>query len=385
MNVLWVLVAVAAFASSAGAALGWRNLARTRLLRDVDPSGVERWPSVSVVMPARNEADRVGPAIASRLADDYPGLELVLVDDRSDDGTAEVARDAAAGDPRLRIVRVDELPAGWLGKVHALDAGVRVTRGEYLLFSDADVSVEPGAVARAVAACERDGIDCLAILPEYRSASVLVDATWTVFVRAILLAIDPARAENPRSRAALGSGAFTLVRRSTLERTPGIPHLRLESADDVALAGMLKAAGGRNVVMVGAGCVSVRMYDSAAGFVRGIEKNGSTSAARPVRSLAGFLGFAAADLSPLLALAVGPPWSRAIGALACVVAWVPNVAVLKGTCRVWAPALLWPIGSLLFAFGTSRATVLALVRGGILWRGTFYPLAELTEGRRFTL
>jgi len=321
----------------------------------------------------------------SRLADDYPDLELVLVDDRSTDGTGDVARDATGGDPRLQIVRIDELPDGWLGKVHALAEGVRAAQGDYLLFSDADVTVEPKTLARAVALCEREAVDCLALVPEYRSASVLIDATWTVFMRVMCLALDPARMADPRSNAVIGSGAFTLVRRSALERTAGFEHLRMESADDMALAAMIKASGGTCVGVVGMGCVSVRMYDSVGSFVRGIEKNGATTAARPVAATLGVLGFAILDYAPLLALAVGPAWLRALAASAVLVQWIANVAIMRETCRLWAPAFLWPVGTALFAFGVLRATWLAVIRRGVTWRGTFYPLADLEAGRRFTL
>ena len=385
MTWLWVAIAVLTAGSAALDAIAWRNLRRTRQLRDVAPTIAENPPRVSVVMAARNEADRVGAAISARLADRYPDLELVLVDDRSTDGTGEIARAAAQGDPRLQVVRVDSLPDGWLGKVHALAEGVRHASGDYLLFSDADVMVAPETTARAIALCEAEDVDCLALVPEYRSSSVLVDATWTVFVRGMCLAIDSRRISEPKSKTVVGSGAFTLVRREALERTAGFEHLRMETGDDMALAAMVKAAGGRCAGAFGADCVQVRMYDSAGAFLRGIEKNGSTTAANATAFCAGIAAFAIVDLMPLVAVLAGPTWLRLLGAAAAAFAWAANIAILKATCRMWAPALLWPVGTALFALGTIRATLLAKARGGVSWRGTFYPLAELEAGRRFTL
>ena len=378
---LSVLVCMAA----ASCSVAWLHLRASVRLADISAEGIEHWPRVSVIMPGRDEADRIASALRSRLADDYPDLELILVDDRSSDGTGDVAREVAAGDPRLTVVRVDELPSGWLGKVHALQAGVDVADGEYLLFSDADVAVERGAVRRAIVLCESRDVDCLAIVPEYRSASWFVDSTWTVFVRALFLALSPKGVANPGSKAAIGSGAFTLVRRSAYLRTAGIEHLRMDTADDMALASMIKASGGRNLGAIGKDCVSVRMYDSVTAFVRGIEKNGATTASQPLKSTAGLLAFACIDFAPLIAIAVGPTWLRILGIAAALVQWTANVAIFHATCRLWAPALLWPLGTLLFEFGVLRSTWLAVIRRGVWWRGTFYSLAELEAGRRYTL
>ncbi len=386
MTALWLIVALLAGLSSAAVVISYVRLRAVRRLADVELRGLAQWPRVSVIMAARDEADRIGPALASRLSDTYPRLELVLVDDRSSDGTGRAAEWIAGHDPRFKLARVDELPTGWLGKVHALDVGVKASSGDYLLFSDADVTVEPDTLRRAVELCEREGIDCLALVPEYRSSSVLVDAVWVVFLRAMSLALDYRKLPDPQSpKTALGSGAFTLVRREAYERTPGFEHLRMETGDDMALAVMIKRAGGRCDAVLGVGCASVAMYDSPRAFMRGIEKNGSTTAFDPWRTTLAVAAFALLDLAPLVALAAGPWWVRAVGVVASAVAWAGNVGVLWDTCRIWRPALLWPVGTVLFAAGMIRSTLLALRRGGVTWRGTFYPLAELEAGRRFTL
>ena len=386
MTALWLIIALLAEVSATAVVLAYLRQNRVRRLAHIPMHGVKRWPRVSVIMAARDEADRIGPALASRLADEYPDLELVLVDDRSTDATGEVAHWVAGTDRRFRLVRVDSLPPRWLGKVHALSEGVRVATGEYLLFSDADVTVKPGTVRRAVALCENEGVDCLGMIPEYRSTSVLVDACWVVFLRAMSLALDYRKVPDPgHPKSVLGSGAFTLIRRDAYDRTPGFEHLRMESADDMALAAMVKQAGGRCDGVVGTGCASVRMYDSPRAFLHGIEKNGSTTAGSPWASSAGVIGFALLDMMPLVALVAGPSWLRAIGFATALVAWIGNVGVLRATCSIWAPALLWPVGTLLFAFGMLRSTLLAVARGGVRWRGTFYTLAELEAGRRFTL
>ena len=384
MTWLWVALAVLAGLSVGLDAFAWRNLRRTRRLRDA-PASLGKTPRVSVIMAARNESASIGPALAARLADTYPSLEFILVDDRSTDRTGEIAGAAAASDARLSVVRIDELPEGWLGKVHALAEGVRHATGDYLLFSDADVSVSPDATTRAVGLCEAEAIDCLGLIPEYHSPSVLVGAAWTVFVRLLCMAMGLPRLSEPKAPTVVGSGAFTLVRRSAYDRTPGLEDLRMETGDDMALAVMIQTAGGHCETVFGSGCARVQMYESTNALLLGIEKNGSTGAASPGRVCGGLAAFALLDTMPLIAALTGPMWLRGLGVCLSLLAWTANVAILRTTCRQWAPALLWPVGTFLLAYATSRATALAKVRGGVTWRGTFYPLAELQAGRRYTL
>jgi len=364
-------------------AFGISHLLQLRSLARAVPEEPSRWPRVSVIVAARDEATDCEAALRSRLADDYPDLEVVFVDDRSTDGTGEIAARVAAEDPRVRVVRVETLPAGWLGKVNALAHGVAVADGEWFLFSDADVYVASGGLRRAIAHAEADGLDMLALVPEYASKDLLVNVVWTVFLRVMMLVLSPRAIRDPRRKTSLGSGAFNLVRRSAFERTPGFEWLRLETADDMALAMMVKGAGGRLETMDGRGIARVEIYRSAAEFFRGIEKNGGTTAAHPWRFTFGMAVLLAVEYSPFLALAIGPAWMRALGAVALVVATVTDVLALRINTGRIAPALMWPLGTLLFVAGTLRATWLVHRRGGVLWRGTFYPLAEIHSQRRF--
>jgi len=363
------------------------HLRQLRTLATIDAPDPPTWPLVSVIVPARDEADTIGPALKTRLTDDYPELEIVIVDDRSTDGTAEVVLDVVAGDPRVRLLRIDELPDGWLGKVHALEVGAGASRGEFLLFSDADVYVERGALRRAVAVAEHDELGLLSLIPEYASASVGVEAAWTVFLRVMSLALPPAAVRNPSSKAALGSGAFNLVRRAALDETPGFEWLRLETADDMSLAVMLKQAGAHIEVMDGRGSALVSIYRDLGEFFRGVEKNGGTTAAHPVRFTLGILVFLATEYAPFVALAAGLARGSAalaaFGALTLAAATVTNMRSLHFNTGRWVPALLWPFGSLLFAAGTLRATWLVRARGGVVWRQTFHALDEIHDARRF--
>jgi hypothetical protein len=391
--VLALEIVVAAFAALwiAQAALVFVRLGEIEDLAKSNAPSPERWPSVSTVSAARNEAADLRESLESRLADGYPGeLEVVVIDDRSDDATPDIIAEFAARDPRVRGVRVDELPDGWLGKVHALARGVEAASGEWLLFSDADIVVYPGALAKAVTHCEDNGFDLLALVPEFRSTSGIVDVLWAIFIRVMSIAVSPNDVRDPRKAVAVGSGGFTLMRRSVYDATPGFEHLRLETADDMALGTMAKAAGARCDYMNGRGAASVSIYGSLGEFYRGVEKNGSSLAQAPFALVAlvfGLLG--CLEYSPLVALGLGVAvqawWLATLGAVVTVLATAATVAPLhRNTGLVW-PGLLWPLGWAIMASGVLRSAWLVHRRGGVVWRGTFYPKDDVLEAQRYRI
>lgn len=390
MMALEVVLALLCLAWIAQAALTLVHLSEIRTLADLSPSDPPRWPRISAIVPARDEAAAIGTALASRLADDYPDLELVVVDDRSADDTPRIIADLAEKDPRIVPVHINELPHGWLGKVHALEQGVHAATGEWLLVSDADIHLAPGALRRALALCEADGLDFLALVPEFRSRSLAVNVLWATFMRVLAMSVSPKAVRDPGSKVAMGSGGFMLVRRSAYDATPGFEHIRLETGDDVALGTMLKQAGARCEFINGRGAAWLPSYPSVRAFLRGVEKNGATFVGTPFPLVAiGMLTLGVLEYSPIAALAVGlvahVAWLAALGAGVTALATFTQVAALwTSTCTV-GPALLWPLGWLGMAFGVTRSVWLAHRNGGVWWRDTFYSREELLAGQRFRL
>src|SRR5690606_31145145 len=143
----------------------------------------------------------------------YPDFEIVAVDDRSTDATGAILDRLAAEDPRLRVVHIAELPPGWLGKNHALWLGARESTGQWLLFTDADVVLEPTALGRAVEFARTRGLDHLTVAPQLVLPSLAVQAFVGTFLTLFSLFARPWRCRDPRSRAHLGIGAFNLLRR----------------------------------------------------------------------------------------------------------------------------------------------------------------------------
>ncbi len=388
---LQIALAVGCAAGLLEALVSIIHLRRIRTLARLVPPAPERWPKVSVVIAARNEASTVGPAMASRLADDYPELELVFIDDRSEDGTGDAVRRAAQGDRRLAIERVEALPEGWLGKLNAMHLGAQRASGEWLLFSDADVHLERGALRKAVAHCLAEKIDFLALVPAYRTGDFAMDMVLPVFLHVMAVIADPHAIRDPaKKRAAVGSGAFNLVRRELFERSGGFEPLRMETGDDVALAAQVKAAGGQLEMIDGNGSASVAIYRSLPEFFRGIEKNGSSLAPIPFALLAaGFALYDAIQFAPLVALSAGlaaqVPWLAVLGAGSFFAATLSYAAGLRLNTDAIAPALFWPLALPVMQLAMLRSVWLAKRRGGVLWRGTFYSLAQLEAGRRFKL
>lgn len=390
MTLASIIVAILCALWVVQATLVFRHLGEIRDLAKMTPPDPPVWPLVSVISAARNEARDIGASLTSRLADGYPNLEVVVVDDRSDDATPDIITEFARRDPRVRPIRIDVLPEGWLGKVHALARGVEAAGGEWLLFSDADVCVEPGMLGKAVAHCEAGGYDLLALVPEFHSRSGIVDVLWAIFMRVMTMAISPVAVRDPASKVVMGSGGYTLVRRSAFDATPGFEHLRLETADDVALAAMVKHAGGRCDFVNGRHAVSVSIYDSLGAFYRGVEKNGSSVAGVPLAlAVAAFALLGCLEYSPLVAIALGlsakVSWLAWLGVGTALLATAATVASLhRNTGLVW-PALLWPVGWALMASGVLRSAWLFHRRGGALWRGTFYSKADILAAQRFKI
>ena len=346
-----------------------------------------RWPRVSIVVAARDEERDLEAGVCSRLADGYPDVQVVLVDDRSSDATGAIADRLAQQDPRVRVLHVTELPAGWLGKVHALAQGVATSDGEWLLFSDPEVELAPGTLARAVALCEHRGRDHMAVVPSFREHGLLFDATMDVLCQLLLSLTRAWRVPDARSRAAMGAGLFNLVRRSSYEATPGHAWLRMEIADDIALSQMLKAHGARPVVVRAVGAVTLDYYRSLREMAVGMEKVGlavvggfSVLRAVTVCAVAVVLeaGFLAGFAQPAA-------WVKLLAGVTLAVMAASQSLTARWMGRSVGPALLAPFGAAAMAWMMLRAVVLVWRRGGVEWRGTVYDVRELRAGSRLSV
>ena len=358
--------------------LGIRRIER---LEDL-PSLAGPAPLVSVVVAARNEERNVEAAARSLLAQAYPSLEIIAVDDRSTDSTGAILDARAAGEPRLKVMHVRELPAGWLGKNHALWLGAAAARGEWLLFADADVIMAPDAVSRAVAYAEQRGLDNVTILPDTMMPGLLLKGFVCVGIVIFGIALRPWKARDPKSRYFVGVGAFNLVRARAYARAGGHEPIRLRPDDDIKLGRILKRSGAKQDALSGRGMVSVEWYRTLGETIDGLMKNSfAVVQYNPLLMIVGVGFYLIVGLAPLLGLCLGTGPVRLFGGLAVVVQLLLHLFVAREAALPRRAVLLYPVIYVLFAWILLRALVLNLSQGGITWRGTFYPLSELRKNR----
>ena len=339
-------------------------------------------PLVTLITTARDEARGIEAAARSLLAQDYPSLEFVMVNDRSTDRTGAILDGLAARDSRVRVVHVGELPPGWLGKNHALARGAAVARGEWLLFADADIVMDPTSIARAMQYVERRGLDHLTLLPELVMPGLLLQAFVSSFVLWLAGFLRPWKARDPGSRRFVGVGAFNLVRAGSYAAAGGHQPIRLRPDDDLKLGQILKRSGARQDLVQGRGLVSVEWYHSLGEAIDGLMKNSfAVVEYNPLLMVLGAAAYLVIGLGPLAAAVLGDGMVRILGLVA---AGFLLLLHLRGAREAGAPlrgALLYPVVSLIFAWIVVRALTLNLWQGGITWRGTFYPLSELRKNR----
>ncbi len=381
----WLLAALLA-------ALAWARLAiaglltqfRMDRLRDEparEPPG--GWPRLVVVTPCRDEAAGVEAAARSLLEQDYPGLEVLAVDDRSTDGTGEILDRLAARHPALGVRHVAALPEGWLGKTHACQLGAEETAGEWILFADGDVVLAEGALRRAVAYAEAHRLGHLVALPLLRAHGFLERSFVTAFAALANGVFRSWELRRPRTAGFIGVGAFNLVRRSEYLRVGGHRRLALEVVDDARLGLLLRRSGVRQGAVDSGGLVAVRWQSGLLASMGGLVKNlfAGVEYSWP-RSLLAALWLAFLSGAPLAAVLLAPePAARGIALYALATSMVVHGTVARqfgdGS---GLEGLLFPPAGLALAALLLVSAAAATLRGGIVWRGTFHPLAALRRG-----
>jgi len=344
------------------------------------PIPAREWPRLSVVRPACNEAERLAAATRTTLAMDYPDLQVVLVDDRSTDDTPAIV-EALAADLGVVAVHVDALPAGWLGKLNALQRGVERADGDWLLFADADAHFAPGTAQRAIAYADAQALDFVSVLPGVERADFLADATFSSANALLALGTRPWKIERDEHTIA-ATGAFMLVRRTAFERTPGFEWLRLEVADDFGLCLLIKRHGGRAGFLVAPNCVRLTWYASFAELTEAMQKNFFAIAGRfsPARCVVQVVALIALALGPFLPLfALSSPWALPVALAALGASAANGLLTAWWTDRPLLSAALPSIGLLATAFVVARAAIVGVRQGGIIWRGVLYRTEDLRD------
>ena len=325
---------------------------------------------VTVVIPARNEAAGIAGTVTSLLSQDHPGpIGIVLVDDHSTDGTAELARAAAralGAEDRLDIIAARDLPAGWTGKLWAVSEGLdraRATTPDFILLTDADITHAPDNVSTLVRRALADDLDLTSLMVRLSTETLTEKALIPAFVFFFFMLYPPRWAANPRSRLAAAAGGCMLVRPAALEKIGGIAAIRGALIDDCSLAAAIKHAGGRIHLAPSRTTISSRVYGSAGEIWSMIARTAFTQLHYSALLLIGtVLGLAVTYLAPpLLALfAHGPAAWLGLGA------WIAMAACFLPTVRLYGRHPAWAFALPAIAAFYSTATIGSAVN---YWRG----------------
>lgn len=338
-------------------------------------------PSVSILVAARDEAQKLPSALATFLALDYPHYEVVAVDDRSVDATGRILRTATKNDSRIKLVRINSLPSNWLGKPHALQQAYEQSTGEWLVFTDADVHFRPDLVRRALALAGAKGWEHLTLLGHAKMFSAGEKIAMTFFSLGFLMGVRPWRVSDPGSHVYAGVGAFQLIRREAYEKIGTHRRLAMEVVDDMKLGKLVKNAAIPSGIASSGDAVSLHWHAGVGNIILGTTKNFFATTGFRIGIVAlQILGLLLAFIFPVVAL----PFSRGWGLVFDLVAIGLPILAMGGVCREFGVSLLYaltyPIGALIFIWMLARSTIVTLWKGGIEWRGTFYPLDELKRG-----
>lgn len=383
----------------------WRTTHRLPEVPPAPPEGF-RWPPVVAIIPARNEAQVLPHALPTVLGQDYPGaFRIFLVDDRSEDGTAEVARQAAreaGAAERLTVVAGGPLPSGWAGKVWALQQGYLALRQaheaahgpdmpEFLLLTDADIAHAPGSLRSLVLKAALEGLDLVSLMARLRAKSFWERLLIPAFVYYFAKLYPFGWANDPRRRTAAAAGGCVLLRREALEQAGGFEPIAGAIIDDCALARLIKRAGrpqgGRTWLGLAHAVSSLRAYDSLGHVWDMVARTAFVqlrySAALLVATVAGmalvYLAPPVAALGGLTMAGTGGGalawWLAGTGAAAWTLMAATYLPMLRWYgLPVWL-ALLMPVTATLYTLMTVDSALRHWRGKGGVWKGRAYVRA----------
>ena len=391
------ILALAWFSRIIDAALGMPSVAdvsRPEWNRNpISPAGN---PRVSIIVPARNEEATIELPLKTLLALDYDNYEVIAVNDRSTDRTGEIMERLAsshvspnrreAGHPTsfipiLRVIHHSELPAGWLGKTHAMWTAANQATGDWLLFTDADVLFRPESLRRALAYAEAEAADHVVLFPQMimmRPGEYMMIA---FFQTMFMFGHRPWKVADPSTNDHMGVGAFNLVRRRVYDAVGTYEALRMEVLDDMKLGKVVKNAGFAQRNVFGGDLISIRWAHGALGIVNNLTKNFfAVLSFQWWRTLLSAVGLAFLNFGPFLGLWLAHGWPRVPYGIALGSMFAIYIGMSRRSAVPAYYFLLHPVSTTLFIYTLLRSTILTLWNDGIVWRGTKYPLEELRKG-----
>lgn len=356
--------------------LGFRTIKRLEDIQTIDKT-----PSVSIIVAARNEEDSIAKSLQTQFTQTYPSLEWVVVNDRSTDGTGRVLEELQIQNNRLKVVHISKLPTGWLGKNHAMYQGYLQAKGDYLLFTDADVMYQPEVIHKAMSFFQIEKIDHLTIAPNLSAQTFWLKNFVSFFLFGFSYFKRPWLANNDRSKVGTGIGAFNLLSRKAYEQIGTHKAISLRPDDDLQLGYKIKENLLKSRIVSGLSLLTVDWYPSLRAAFTGLEKN--TFAGLHYRVSMVFLaiiGTFVSTIFPYITLFTGDSIHLLLSILVIFLLGCSYTLTTK-KITTFSPLLfiVFPITSMLFIYSIARASILTFIRGGVMWRGTKYSLKELRK------
>jgi cellulose synthase/poly-beta-1,6-N-acetylglucosamine synthase-like glycosyltransferase len=361
----------------------WRGLGKVSSIEGL-PITDER-PLLSIIVPARNEEETITDSIVSQLGQDYERIEWILINDRSTDSTPRKFEALAEMDKRIRVLHIDTLEKGWLGKNQALYKGYRLSEGSLILFTDADVLFkDPSTLSRAVAVFQSQKLDHLTLAPGIQSQTFWLKSFVAFFLFGFSFYKRPWKANDPTSGTGMGIGAFNLITRSAYEEIGTHEKIKHMPDDDLQLGIHIKKRGKNQAFLTALQSLEVEWYHSLKEAFKGLEKN--TFAGLHYSILLVFFamtGVFCSTVLPFLTIFSGNPLIVMVSLFIIFLIFATYFKVIKKMTNE-SPILFMslPVTGMLFIYSIARATFLTFKRGGIEWRGTIYPLKELRQKRK---
>ena len=392
-SILWIYAAIVAIWPIRQLVL-WFVFRKLDFLTPESPRyPVANAPLVTAIVPAKDEEKTLGECLESVAAQTYPNLEILVVDDRSTDRTGAIALEFAAVDPRVRVLTITDLPKGWTGKTHALQAAVEQARGDWFWFLDSDTQHEPDNLSIVMEYARSRGAALASLLPEMRCGTFWENVVQPLAGIVLMQSYPLFRVNDDRSRLAFANGQYILIERSAYETAGGHHAVRDRFVEDIGLAEHVKSLGLPIRVAIARGIGSTRMYASLGQLVRGWSRILYDALGRNpwrllgrlldpvVFSQSGHVALVAAIV--LLAIGYPGPFPTVLLALS-VVHHLFSLAVLQTVYRLSVPrsrcAAWFPVANLVVEWILIRAIGMCLT-GKVTWRGTDYAHADSATPR----
>jgi glycosyltransferase involved in cell wall biosynthesis len=382
MHNLWIaLLAILAFLWIIAAVRIFAGISKMPRLANAIPLPDADCPSVSILISARDEAEGLPQCLTALLAQNYPRFEIIVVNDRSRDATAQILDQFARENKNLKVIHIAELPKGWLGKSYAMVAAHKHATGDWLVFTDADVRFAPDLLRRALGLVKSKQWDHLGVLFFIDLIGFWEKTAVGWWFLSHISWLEPWRVSDPKSRRYFGSGAFQLLRRTAYEEIGTHQKLAMEVVEDIKLGKLVKQSGFKSGVAFSGDDVRVRWYRGLDAIINGLTKNAFPACDYNLGILALNLSLLFTfHLLPYLALVFARGLPQALAGVSALV-----ILILRFyTDRYFRISPLYaftnPLGAALFFYILLRSAFLIYRRGGVVWRDTFYPLDELRRG-----